>query len=57
MGSVLITNNLTGEVTTVEDISQEVIAPTEQPIPDPTIEERLQAAEEALLTLISLGGL
>jgi hypothetical protein len=46
-------NSKTGETIITEDV-EELPTPI---IEEPTIEERLQAAEEALLTLISLGGL
>jgi hypothetical protein len=49
---ILITNNITGEVSEVEE---ETYIATQQPTPEPTLEERLQATEEALLTLLTMG--
>jgi hypothetical protein len=46
-------NCQTGEVTEVEEI-ESITQPEPQPH-IPTLEERLQATEEALLTLLSIG--
>jgi hypothetical protein len=47
-------NCATGEVTEIEEEISEIanLEPTPQ---EPTVEERLQAAENALLTLLSMG--
>ena len=48
-------NVTTGKVTVDENYVSDVII--ESTPHEPTLEERLQAAEDALLTLISMGGL
>jgi hypothetical protein len=55
MDKILVTNNITGEVAEIEQETYIAAGQTELTTTEPTLEERLQATEEALLTLLSMG--
>jgi hypothetical protein len=50
---VVVTNLLTGKVEEIEQ--EEIIESITAVMVEPTLEERLQATENALLTLLSMG--